>query len=192
MVLTSCATSTARTWRRSRDPFRGGASGTRPAPPVRRRGAFDAAKRIPDGRRTPEIAGDGALTGVGQPALFSDADNERRQARRMRGKKEIVKVAVGRPEDVVPRYHEREATVYGPLALMPTVVWDGWEGRHEGWTITHVNTGYAIGGSIADRDEALRVIFLLKDDDWSFVHKAHVPEDLREKTLRLLREAGAS
>lgn len=126
-----------------------------------------------------------------QASLFSDPDHERRQAARMRGSKEVIKVAMGRAEDPVPKYRERDAVVYGPLALMPTVKWDGWEGRHEGWTITHINTGYAIGPSIPKRADALRAIYLLKDEDWSFRHRNHVPPSLRERALAVLGDAGA-
>ena len=91
-------------------------------------------------------------------------------------------------------YREREATVYGPLALYPTVVFDEYEGRsrHEGWTITHVGTGYAVGPSVPRREEALRLIWLLKDEDWSFTDPARVPPRLRERLRELMPCGGVA
>lgn len=109
----------------------------------------------------------------------------------MRGRKEVIKVAMGRPEDPIPTYRERDAKVYGPLALLPTVKWDGWEGRHEGWTVTHVNTGYAIGPSIPDRANALRAIYLLKDEDWTFRHPSHAPAGLRDRVIAVIQDVTA-
>jgi len=124
-----------------------------------------------------------------QPSLFSDPESERRQAQKMRGEKTIIKVAYGKTDDAPPTFREREATVYGPLALMLTLLWDGTQSRHRGWNITHVPSGLAIAPSIPEKAEALRVIYLLRDEDWSFRHKAQMPEKLRQKTRRLVEEA---
>lgn len=129
--------------------------------------------------------------GATQPTLFADPDHERRQAQRMRGRKAVIKVAYGNPDGGVPTYRERDATVYGPLALMPGVVFDRALGRsrHDGWSITHVATGLAISSSIPKRIEALRAIYLLKDEDWSFARKEELPESLRQRTRRVVEEA---
>lgn len=126
-----------------------------------------------------------------QPTLFADPEHERHQAQRMRGQKAVIKVAYGNPDDGVPTYRERDATVYGPLALMPGVVFDRALGRsrHDGWNITRVATGLAISSRIPKRIEALRAIYLLKDEDWSFVRKEELPESLRRRTGRVVEEA---
>ena len=109
----------------------------------------------------------------------------------MRGRKAVIKVAYGNPDDGVPTYRERDATVYGPLALMPGVVFDRALGRsrHDGWSITHVATGLAISSPIPKRIEALRAIYLLKDEDWSFARKEELPDSLRQRTRRVVEEA---
>lgn len=127
-----------------------------------------------------------------QPALFSDPAHELRMARRMRGEKALIKVAHTPKGGVLPVYREREARVYGPLALHPKVVFDEYEGRtrHEGWTITHVRTGYAAVPEVRERDEALRLIWLLRDEDWSFDNPSRVPPRLRESLRALLPGGG--
>ena len=129
--------------------------------------------------------------GATQPTLFADPDHERRQAQRMRGRKAVIKVAYGSPDDGVPTYRERDATVYGPFALMPGVVFDRALGRsrHDGWNITHVATGLAISSRIPKRIEALRAIYLLKDEEWSFARKEELPESLRQRTRRVVEDA---
>ena len=126
-----------------------------------------------------------------QPTLFADPEHERRQAQRMRGQKAVIKVAYGNPDDGVPTYRERDATVYGPLALLPGVVFDRALGRsrHDGWSITHVATGLAISSPVPAKIEALRAIYLLKDEDWSFTRKEELPEALRRRTRRVVEEA---
>jgi len=135
----------------------------------------------------------GIFMSAPQPSLFSDPAHERRQAQKMRGEKTIIKVAYGKTDDAPPTFREREATVYGTvyglLALMPALLWDGTRSRHRGWNITHVPSGLAIAPSIPEKAEALRVIYLLRDEDWSFRHKAQMPEKLRQKTRRLVEEA---
>jgi hypothetical protein len=116
-----------------------------------------------------------------QPALFSDPARELKMARRMRGEKALIKVVHVPRDGALPVYREREARVYGPLALHAKVVFDEWEGRarHEGWTVTHVRTGYAVSPAIRNRDEALRLIWLLKDEDWSSESPSRMPPRLR-------------
>lgn len=126
-----------------------------------------------------------------QPTLFADPDYERRQAQKMRGQKAVIKVAYGNPDDAPPTFRERDATVYGPLALMPDVVFDRHEGRtrNEGWNITHVETGFAVAPNIPSKADALRIIYLLKDEDWSFKRPANIPEELKPKVHHLVKEA---
>lgn len=126
-----------------------------------------------------------------QPTLFADPEHERRQAQRMRGQKAVIKIAYGNPDGGVPTYRERDATVYGPLALMPGVAFDHAMGRsrHDGWNITHVATGLAISSRMPRRIEALRAIYLLKDEDWSFARKEELPESLRQRTRQVVEEA---
>jgi hypothetical protein len=122
-----------------------------------------------------------------QPALFSDPAHEIKMARRMRGEKALIKVAHTPQGGVLPVYREREARVYGPLALHERVVFDEWEGqaRHDGWTITHVGIGYAAVPEVRKRDEALRLIWLLRDEDWRFDNPSRMPPSVRERLLAL-------
>ncbi len=126
-----------------------------------------------------------------QPSLFADPDHERRQAQRMRGQKAVIKVACSNPDGGPPAFRERDAVVYGPLALMPVVVFDHYEGqtRNEGWNITHVETGFAVFPKVPSKAEALRIIYLLKDENWSFRRPNDVPEDLKPKIQRLVEKA---
>jgi hypothetical protein len=128
-----------------------------------------------------------------QPALFSDPAHELKMARRMRGEKALTKVAHAPRDGVLPMYRDREAHVYGPLALHPKVVFDEYEGRtrHEGWTITHIRTGYAVAPALRTRDEELRLIWLLKAEDGSFDNPPRMPPRLRE-SLRVLLPGGGS
>lgn len=126
-----------------------------------------------------------------QPALFADPDHERRQGQKMRGQKAVIKIAYGNPDNAPPTYRERDAVVYGPLALMPNVVFDRRLGRsrNEGWNITHVETGFAVVPKIPSKADALRIIYLLKDEDWAFRCPADTPEDLKPKIRHLVEEA---
>jgi hypothetical protein len=126
-----------------------------------------------------------------QPSLFADPEHEHRQAERMRGQKAVIKVAVSNPDGGPPTFRERDAVVYGPLALMPVVVFDRYEGRsrNDGWNITHVETGFAVAPSIPLKADALRIIYLLKDEDWYFRRPADIPEDLQPKVRHLVEEA---
>lgn len=127
-----------------------------------------------------------------QPALFADPDHERREAQRMRGQKAVIKVAYTNPgfASGPPNFRERDAVVYGPLALMPNVIFDRYEGRtrNEGWNITHVETGFAMAPNIPSKADALRIIYLLKDEDWSFQRAGDVPEYLKSKIQHLVEE----
>jgi hypothetical protein len=109
----------------------------------------------------------------------------------MRGQKAIIKVAVKNPDGGTPTFRERDAVVYGPLALMPNVIFDRSEGRtrNKGWNITHVETGFAVAPNVPSKEDALRVLYLLKDEDWSFRRPADTPEALKPKIRRLVEEA---
>jgi hypothetical protein len=125
-----------------------------------------------------------------QPSLFEDPEHERRQAQKMRGQKAVIKVAHSNPYGGPPAFREREAVAYGPLALMPQVVFDRHEGRtrNQGWNITHSETGFAVAPNIPSKTDALRIIYLLKDEDWSFRRPADIPEDLKTKVRDRVEE----
>lgn len=128
-----------------------------------------------------------------QPSLFADPEHERRQAQRMRGQKAVIKVAVKDPDGGQPTFRERDAVIYGPLALMPNVVFDRHEGRtrtggEAGWNITHVETGFAVAPNVPVKADALRIIYLLKEEDWSFKRPADMPEELKPEVHRLVEE----
>lgn len=42
-----------------------------------------------------------------------------------------------------------------------------------------------------DRVNALRAIYLLKDEDWSFRHRSHAPTGLRDRVTAVLLDVSA-
>lgn len=109
----------------------------------------------------------------------------------MPGQKAVIKVAIKEPDGGPPTFRERDAVLYGPLALMPNVIFDRHKGRshNEGWNITHVETGFAVAPNVPSKADALRIIYLLKDEEWSFKRPADMPEELKPKVHRLVEEA---
>ena len=53
----------------------------------------------------------------------------------------------------------------------------------------HVGTGFAVAPNIPSKADALRIIYLLKDDDWSFQRAGDVPEYLKPKIEHLVEES---
>lgn len=65
----------------------------------------------------------------------------------------MIEIAVS--TDVCPVTKEVEAEVIGPLAVHPMSTADGWDSGL--WTISHVQTGYAVAQWIKSRDIAVEL-----------------------------------
>lgn len=125
-----------------------------------------------------------------QFTLFRDRATEKREAKKMKGTKQVVRVAYGSSE--IPEYRERMLTVY-EFGLAVTsypapsgVVLYG---------VTHVGTGYAIGPKLDRREQAVELCYLLRDLDWHFDRRDAVTEEHRRRTeesLKDVQEAGAA
>lgn len=99
----------------------------------------------------------------------------RKAAMSMQGEKRTIKVAIGNYED--PVFFEVEAEVFGDLGMRESL-----EARQK-WTVTHVPTGYAIGPRFPEREQALEVVYLLKNHDWAFGHDKVTEYTSRMKEL---------
>jgi hypothetical protein len=104
------------------------------------------------------------------------------------GERRTVKAARPVPDSPVPAYHEEEAEVFGPLALLPESPDGAARGMPHGWAVLHVGTGRALGPTLPDRAAAVKAIRLLRREDWAFAHSAYAPASLAEKVRSVMSE----
>ena len=105
-----------------------------------------------------------------------------------RGQPRTVKVARPFPRSPVPAYEDRQAEVFGPLAVLPEPPERAARGEPHGWALLHIGTGRALGPTLPDRPTALEALRLLANEDWAFAHPAYAAPSLAGKVRSVMRE----